>query len=125
MAQTMITTQKASKRKHISVHDDPKEGWNKDLPQPLSVEDSNFINDFKEAYNYARQHVKKTQAEIGKDIANFAVDGKAVSQSALSKVLTRNDIPASHRVAIAAWVKEQLEKKKGYEQLMEQHKTHK
>jgi hypothetical protein len=114
MAQTMITTQKTLKRKH----DNPKEGWNRDLQVPLSVEDVTFMKDFKEAYNYARQHVKKTQAEIGKDIGHFAVDGKPVSQSALSKVLTRNAIPGSHRTAIAAWVTDQLEKKKAYEQLM-------
>jgi hypothetical protein len=103
------------------VNDDPKEGWSRDLPAPLSVEDTIFVNDFKEAYEYARQHVKKTQTEIGKDIGNFAVDEKPLSQSALSKVLTRNEIPDSHRIAIAAWVKDQLERKKAHGELLEKH----
>jgi hypothetical protein len=121
MAQASVTP-KMMKQSKIWVNNDPKEGWNRDLPAPLSAEDAIFLKDFKEAYSYARQYVKKTQNEIGKDIGNFAADGKPVSQSALSKVLTRNEIPGSHRIAIESWVKDQLERKKAQNQLVEKHK---
>jgi len=37
-------------------------------------------------------------------------------------VLTRNEIPGSHRIAIEGWVKDQLERKKAQDQLVEKHK---